>query len=111
MVTVTAGETITIALAEYRASQTRWRVSGSDSVAANQLLLITYANGTRKDGSSLNGFAIGNAFVDAAGAWAFDLRGATGALDPTSSNFGVRPTQIRVTSPLGGTRTANFTVR
>jgi hypothetical protein len=97
---VTGGETIT-ATATFRTDQGRWLVSGTDSIIAGQTLTVVLANGTKV------GTVIGNPVVDAAGNWAIDLRGATGALDPRTSNA----TLLKVTSPSGGATVTTIAVR
>lgn len=100
-VTVIPTETITVQLAMFRTGGRRWRVAGIDSVALGQTLTIAFENGTAA------GTVIGTAVVDVAGAWAVDLRGASGLLDPRSTGV----TQIRVTSPLGGSAVAMINIR
>jgi hypothetical protein len=65
-VQVAAAETINIALAEFRTGGSRWRVNGTDSVAAGQTLNIAVIQPT---GTLV---PLGSAVVDGAGAWAFD---------------------------------------
>jgi hypothetical protein len=103
-VTVNAvtGDTVTVQSALYRTDADRWVITGRTSVP-NQTITITYA-----DGAAV-GSQIGTAQADAAGNWILDLRGVTGALDPTTLN--PRPTRVRATSPLGGTGTLAFTTR
>jgi hypothetical protein len=112
-VTVTvAEEIITFVAAEFRTSQARWNVSGTDGFIQGQTLTITYADGTFAGGAPAEGTVIGTAAVDALGAWSLDLRDAAGELNPTSGAvFATVPTQLRVTSPLGGVRVGPFTVR
>ncbi len=114
---ITGPETIT-ATALFRNDQKRWVVNGTDSVIANQVLTIAYANGTLKDGTAtgtpIAGTAkalLGSTAVTATGAWAFDVRGVTGLLDPTSTSFLVRPTQLIIKSALGGSVTVPFTFK
>jgi hypothetical protein len=106
----TATVTVTVAPQEiiaitppvlFRTAKLRWRVAGTDSVIAGQLVTISLANGTAA------GTVIGTAVVDAAGNWAFDIVGATGNLDPRTTGA----TRINVTSPLGGSAAANIQIR
>ena len=114
-VNVTGNETITITRADFVRSSLRWRVSGTTSVLAGQTITIAYDNGTlRPLGSSLVGFVIGTAVVDATGAWDLDLRltSATDPRNPDSANtFVIRPNRIRATSPLGGRATAAIALK
>lgn len=103
-VTVTQ-ETITVQQALFRTTARRWIVSGTDSVRAGQTLTITYDNGP----AGVPGTVIGTAVVDATGAWVLDIRGVSGVLDPTLLN--PRPNRIRITSSLGRSVTATFTIR
>ncbi|HET9596434.1 MAG TPA: Ig-like domain-containing protein [Anaeromyxobacteraceae bacterium] len=97
-----ASDTVGITQAQFRTGQARWTVIGTDS-APNQVITITYADGAAA------GRVIGTAQGDATGAWTLDIRGVTGALNPTTLN--PRPTQVRATSALGGTRTQVITIR
>ena len=81
---------------------------GSRSLEAT----LAYDNGTLQPlGTSLAGFVIGTATVDATGAWVIDLilTSASDPRNPTAANtFVIRPNRIRVTSPLGGRNTATI---
>lgn len=111
-VTVSASEVINIQQATFRTDARRWIVSGVDSLRLNQTLTISYANGTLANGSPAAGTAIGTAVVTGAGSWLLDIRGVSGVLDPTSRTaFRTLPTQIRVTSPLGGSQVATINIR
>jgi hypothetical protein len=114
-VNVLGNETITIVRADFIVNKLRWRVEGTSSLAAGQTMTIAYDNGSlRPLGTSLAGFVIGTATVDAAGAWTMDLI-LTSASDPRNPNaantFVIRPNRIRVTSPLGGRNTAPIALR
>jgi hypothetical protein len=78
-------------------------------------MTIAYDNGTlRPLGTSLAGYVIGTATVDATGAWFLDIT-LTNASDPRNPNaantFVIRPNRIRITSPLGGGNTAPINLR
>jgi hypothetical protein len=114
-VNVQGNETITIVRSDFIANKLRWRVEGTSSLIAGQTLTIAYDNGSlRPLGTSLAGFVIGTATVDAAGAWVLDLT-LTSASDPrnpsAANTFIIRPNRIRVTSPLGGRNTAPINLR
>ncbi len=130
-VTVTAPETLTVALAEYRQLSRRWRVSGTSTVRAGQTITITYANGTMRNAQLVNGvsttnatgYVIRTAVVDALGNWAVDFilpsnlgianPTNTGNNTPTGSFWTSPPRNVRVTSsfPGGANVTANLTIR
>jgi len=114
-VTVTGNETITISRADFIRSSLRWRVTGTSTVLAGQTITIAYDNGTlRPLGTSLAGFVIGTAVVDATGVWDLDLRltSPTDARNPDALNtFVIRPNRIRATSPLGGRATAPIALK
>ena len=114
-VNITGNETITVARAEFIRSTLRWRVEGTTSLRAGQTITIAYDNGTlRPLGTSLVGYVIGTAVVDAAGAWALDLRltSATDPRNPSATNvFVIRPNRVRITSPLGGFATAAIALK
>lgn len=111
-VTVLPVENIVIQQATFRTTARRWIVAGTDSVPANQTLTITYANGILSNGSPASNIVIGTATVDGAGNWILDIRGVTGVLDPTNRIvFRTLPTQVRLTSPQGGTQIATITIR
>jgi hypothetical protein len=85
------------------------------TLAAGQTITIAYDNGTlRPLGTSLAGFVIGTATVDATGAWVMDLilTSVSDPRNPTAANtFVIRPNRIRVTSPLGGRNTATINLK
>ena len=114
-VNVQGNETITILRSDFIGNKLRWRVEGNTTLAAGQTMTIAYDNGTlRPLGTSLAGYVIGTATVDATGAWFFDLI-LTNASDPRNPNaantFVIRPNRIRITSPLGGRNTAPINLR
>lgn len=109
-VTVNASENIVIAKSQYVTSKNRWRVEGSDSVDGSQTLTIAYNNGTFADGSSAVGYPIGTASV-AAGTWAMDIVGTGRGNPDDAAAWAVKPTRLQVTSPLGGSGTANISVK
>lgn len=114
-VNVQGNETITILRSDFIVNKLRWRVEGNTTLAAGQTMTIAYDNGTlRPLGTSLAGYVIGTATVDATGAWFMDLI-LTNASDPRNPNaantFVIRPNRIRVTSPLGGRNTATINLK
>jgi hypothetical protein len=114
-VNVTGNETLTVTRAEFVRSTLRWRVEGTSSLRAGQTITIAYDNGSlRPLGTSLSGYVISTAVVDATGAWGFDLR-LTSATDPRNPNatnlFIIRPNRIRASSPLGGFTTAAIVLK
>jgi hypothetical protein len=97
-------DTVVAQAATFRTTAKRWVISGTDSIGG-QVITLTYANG------SAAGTTIGTATGDAAGNWILDIRGVSGVLDPTTIPLATRPTQVRATSPLGGTGVVNITIR
>ncbi|MFL5291508.1 MAG: hypothetical protein ACJ79U_08315, partial [Myxococcales bacterium] len=61
----------------------------------NQTITLSYVDGPAA------GTVIGTAVGDAAGNWLFDVRGVSGATDPTTIT--PRPAQLLAKSSLGGT--------
>ena len=123
-VTVQASETITfVGGATYRRDQTRWQIDGTDSIKAGQTLTIAYNNGTltlAEGGGTCDGTAtlpkcvVATATVDALGNWTVDQRGATGAKNPVSASWAVRPTAVRAFSSapvLGGSQTSAIIIK
>lgn len=123
-VTVQGSETITfVGGATYRRDQTRWQIDGTDSIRAGQTLTIAFNNGTlsaAEGGGTCDGTAtiakclVATATVDALGNWTVDQRGATGAKNPTSASWAVRPTAVRAFSSapvLGGSQTSSITIK
>jgi len=102
IVKVIGEDTVVAASALFRTDKARWVISGSDS-EPNQHLTITYDDG------GAAGTVIGFADGDVNGNWLLDVRGVTGALNPTTVI--PRPTHIRVTSPLGGSGTVVISIR
>ncbi|MBI4322452.1 MAG: cadherin-like domain-containing protein [Chloroflexi bacterium] len=102
-VNVGAAESIAISLAEYRRSQSRFRMTGTISPVTSppQTLQIRWANGTNTTS------VVATPVADALGNWAVDIRGAIGTQNPDSSGA----TQVVVTAPGGGRAVANITFR
>jgi len=114
-VNVLGNETLVVTQADFVRSQLRWRVAGTSTLAAGQTISIAYDNGSlRPLGTSLAGYLIGTAQVLADGTWSMDLR-LTSATDPRNPNatnvFVIRPSRIRVSSPLGGFATAAIVLK
>ncbi|MFL5415800.1 MAG: Ig-like domain-containing protein [Myxococcales bacterium] len=101
-VNVIAGDTIAITKATFTNAQKRWVVTGTTTVP-NQTITLTYVNGTAA------GRVLATLPVDAFGNWTMDIRGVTGADDPTT--LLVRPTQLRGTSSAKGTSTVVITYK
>lgn len=100
-VTVAAGETVTIQLAEFRTTNREWRVSGVIAPTTSGTVTVRYANGPNA------GLLIGTAPITA-GTWSFRESGVTGLRDPRTG----QATQIRVTGPAGGAGSvANISLR
>ena len=125
-VNVLGNENITFVGTLFRTGASRWRVDGNDSIRAGQTLTLVYANGTlnaANGGGTCTGVAtasnpncvIATATVDALGAWAIDrIVPTTSPLNPTSSAWTTRPTQMTIfsSSPvLGGSRTSAITLK
>ncbi|MFL5378714.1 MAG: cadherin-like domain-containing protein, partial [Myxococcales bacterium] len=102
VVRIIGDDTVVAASALFRTDKKRWVVSGSDS-EPNQTITLTYVNGAAA------GTVVGTAVGDAAGNWLFDVKGMTGALDPTTLN--PRPTQLEAKSTLGGSSRITITIR
>jgi hypothetical protein len=102
-VVVAATETVNITLSEYRRNQGRLRLTGTVTPVTNppQRLEVRWANGTNTIS------VVATPVADALGNWAVDIRNATGIQNPDNSSA----TQVRVTSPGGGSRTAAITFR
>lgn len=98
-VTVQGGETITVAGAEFRANQQRWKVNGTSSVQAGQTVTVR----PRNSATGALGSVVGTALVGAGGVWDLDVRG--------SSVSGTGFNQVQVTSPLGGSGIGALRVR
>jgi hypothetical protein len=103
-VVVANTETITFVRSDFIGNKLRWRIDGTDTVLAGQTMTVTYNNGTRSNGTSLVGTVIGTATIDPTGAWIVDLVVGTNDIRNMSNGalFGVRPTQVKVTSSLSG---------
>jgi hypothetical protein len=113
-VTVSGAEAITITRVNFVVSKKRWRIDGTVSPIAGQMMKITYDNGTLANGTSAAGTLIGTALVDANGTWTLDLPGVTGILDPTNTSVfrsNSLPTRVRVTSTLGASATASIALK
>jgi hypothetical protein len=129
-VVVSGVEGITIAKAIFKqavtgAANTRWTVSGADSVKQGQTLTIVYNNGTltaAQGGGSCNGTAanpkcvIGTAVVDNLGNYLYDVVGVPGGpSDPTDvTAWASKPTSLKVfsSSPvLGGSQTQAISLK
>ncbi len=121
-VTVGATEAIVVTKSQYIVSKNRWVVTGTDSVRASQTLTLAYTGGTYKVAGACTGNAagsvVGTAPVDALGNWVFDaILTSAGLLNPgntggNSTGFWcTTPKAISVTSPLGGTATANIILK
>ena len=91
---------IVVRLSEFRTSRLQWRVSGLATPSSNQSVTIAYDDGAAA------GTVIGTANV-VNGAWTFNIRNATGILDPRVSGA----TRIRVVTTLGDTTTATIFIR
>jgi hypothetical protein len=100
-VTVAAGETVTIQLAEFRTTNREWRISGIIAPTTSGTVTIRYANGPN------TGLLIGTATITA-GTWSYRESGVTGLRDPRTG----QASQVRVTGPAGGTgAVANIALR
>jgi hypothetical protein len=100
-VTVAAGETVTIQLAEFRTTNREWRISGVIAPTTSGTVTVRYANGPNA------GLLIGTAPITA-GTWSFRESGVTGLRDPRTG----QASQIRVTGPAGGAgAVANISLR
>ena len=121
-VTVAAAETIAVTQAQFTAGALRWRVSGTDTVRAEQTVTVVYADGRGRNGISCDGVStvpqcvIGTAIVNAAGSWTMDrIIEAGTAQDATSGSYWQRqPSRVRVFSSqpvLGGSATATILLR
>jgi hypothetical protein len=120
-VTVGGAEAIVVSKSQYVVSKNRWVVTGTDSANAGQTLTIAYTGGTYKVAGACTGNAAGAVVGTAdvvAGAWAFDqILTSAGVLNPgntggNSAGFWCTPPrQISITSPLGGTATANIVLK
>jgi len=98
-VTVQGIENLSVAAAEFRANQQRWRANGTSSVQAGQTVTVQPRNGA----TGALGPVIGTAVVGTAGAWALDVRGSS----VSANGFD----QVQATSPLGGSGVATLRVR
>lgn len=98
-ISISAVETITVAGAEYRANQQRWKVSGTSSVQAGQTVAVR----PRNSATGALGSVVGTTVVGVGGAWDLDVRG--------SSVSGTGFNQVQVTSPLGGSGIGALRVR
>jgi hypothetical protein len=125
-VTVNSTETIVITKSIYTQSKNRWTVSGTDNVLAGQTLTISYPAGANGGTYKINGVCsgsaggtvIGTATLDGLGNWLFDqIMTSAGVLNPSNTGgnstgfWCTPPKQVLVTSPLGGTNTANITLK
>jgi hypothetical protein len=122
-VTVSGIEGIIVTKNRYVVAQNRWVVTGLDNVTNGQTLTLAYTGGTYNTvpGSGLcensaAGFAIGTTIVDPTGNWQFNPTLApTGRVNPTNTgNTGfwcVPPTQLNISSPLGGTVNSTITLK
>lgn len=121
-VTVNAAEAIVLSKSIFTAKSWRWTVTGTDNVAANQTLTITYdiatpptykVNGTCTAMTAATNPVIGTAAVDALGNWSYDTSvSSAGTVNPTNTGSNGTgfwcspPKSIRVTSPLGASQTS-----
>jgi len=121
-VTVLAAETVTITSAQFTLAPLRWRVTGTDTVRANQTMTVVYADGRTRSGITCDGTAtnavcvIGTAVVNGAGSWDLDKLIAAGTtLDPNSTAAWQKaPTRVKVFSSqpvLGGSATATILLK
>ena len=123
-VNVIAGETITIARAQFEGGKNRWRVDGTDTILSSQTISVTFANGTLSRGpnagQSCDGTArlaecvIGTTGVTPTGTYSLDQQFTSQSFQNPASAGGwsVLPTTIRVWSSnpvLGGDATRIFT--
>jgi hypothetical protein len=93
-VTVALAEAITFTKTDFVAAQTRWTLSGVDTVRAGQTLTIVYGDGRPRADVACNGTAtsphcvIGTATVNSAGAWSLDRIVTAGtSLDALSTGY------------------------
>jgi hypothetical protein len=126
-VTVSGSEGIIITKNNYVFRQFRWVVTGSDNVVTGQTLSLAYTGGTYNtvpgsglcDGNAAN-FVIGTTPVLANGTWQFNpTLSNTGLVNPTNTGgngpanafWCTPPTQLRISSPLGGSANSNITLK
>ena len=98
-VTVTLGgpETVTASPVEYVISQNRWKVDGTTSIATAHTVTLKLTGLVGSSPCNGNGRVIGST-TTAGNAFNFDIRGATGLLDPRTTNCN----SAKVESALGG---------
>jgi hypothetical protein len=114
--TVIAVESISAPANLFTISKTRWVISGTDTVRANQTLTIAYTDGQLRTGGTCNGTAsiagcvIATVKVDGTGAYNYDSTAVTGSANPVNNSLWlVRPRNMHVfsSSPnLGGVSTS-----
>lgn len=102
-VVAVAGDSITIARAEFRTGQARLRIEGTVSPVGSppQRLEVRWANG-----ADINS-VVATPVPDAAGNWAVDIRDAAGIQNPLNSGA----TQLVVASSAGARAVANIILR
>jgi hypothetical protein len=99
---VISADTVTINRAQFTINQKRWVVNGTTS-APNQTITLTYVNGTAA------GHVLATVPVDTLGNWTLDIRGVTGADDPTT--LPARPNTLKATSSARGSATVTITFK
>jgi hypothetical protein len=96
-VTLASPETVLTTGADYTASQSRWKVTGSSSVTTTHTVTLKLKGLVAGVACNADGRVLGTA-TSTNGAFTFDIAGATGLRDPRTTNCNA----IRVESPLGG---------
>jgi len=81
----TGNETINVTLAQFRRDQSRWTVTGTDSLVAGQTLTV-YLNHPKTATLPATVTKLGTAPVAATGALNFDTRGVSGAMVPVAGD-------------------------
>jgi hypothetical protein len=89
-VTVSGTETITVLRSEFIASSLRWRVEGSDTLPAGQVLELSYMDGSYRTAAgtsvSARNLVFATVVVGGDGNWALDMTvGGTGVTNPTNT--------------------------
>lgn len=125
-ITTAAAEAITVARSLYTSKTGRWQIDGTDNVTAGQTLTIKYdltvapvykVNGVCTAMTEATNPVIGTAVVAATGAWAYDATVTLqSALNPTNTGnvagfWCTPPRAVRLSSPLGGLRTATISTK
>ncbi|MEO5660232.1 MAG: Ig-like domain-containing protein [Polaromonas sp.] len=96
-VTLSAPETVSATTSEYVTSKNRWKVTGSTSIAATHNLTLKLTSTVAGSACNAEGRVI-NTMPSTGQSFTFDILGATGLLDPRTTNCNA----IRVESDLGG---------